>query len=214
MNILILDDHPLFADALRQVLLRLGNHVVVHIAEDARHALAFIEAGKVYDLIFVDINLPGLDGFAFIRQLHGHFVTSPWVMISGSPDAEKRRMALQQGAMGYVHKSADARTVLTAVHEVLAGNIYFPDLSPSTPIHFDAGNARGSACSQPHDMGISGRQFDVLLLMEKGLSNKEIAGELDITESTVKIHVSKLIAALAVHNRIGCVMEAQRLGLL
>jgi DNA-binding NarL/FixJ family response regulator len=207
VRILVLDDHPLFADAMRQVLLRLGNDVHIHTADTVAHALYFVDNGKVYDLILADINLPGLDGFAFIRLLRERFIASPVIMVSASQNAGKIRMAQQQGAMGYIHKSSDAKTMLNAVQQVLGGNLCFPNSNPST-------QAAPHATVKPASLGISDRQFDVLKLMEKGLSNKAIAYELHITESTVKIHVSKLFEALASHNRFSCVMEAKRLGLL
>lgn len=211
MNILILDDHPLFADAMRQVLLRLGNHVFVHMAESVGRALDYIETGKTFDLILLDLKLPGLDGFAFMRVLRERLVTTPLIVVSASEDGAKIRQALAAGAMGYVCKSADAKVMLNAIHDVLAGKICCPTGSLAETIHFPAQAAsRASAAS----VGISGRQFEILQLMETGLSNREIAVRLEIAESTVKAHVSRLIDALAVHSRLACVMEAQRLGIL
>ncbi|EIJ34073.1 response regulator [Thiothrix nivea] len=210
MNILILDDHPLFAEALRQILLRLGNHVFVHVTDHAHRAIGLIDGGKTFDLILLDLKLPGLDGFAFMRLLRDRFVTAPVVIVSASRDADKSQQALEQGAMGYIHKSSDAKTILSGIHQVLAGNMYCLPLQPAAqPINFpNVGNL------SPTEIGISERQFDTLLLMDQGFSNKEIAREMGITESTVKTHVSRLISALAVHNRTACVLEAKRLGLL
>ncbi len=208
MNILILDDHPLFAEAMRQVLLRLGNHVCVQMADSVGRALAFIDGGKSYDLILLDLKLPGLDGFAFMRVLHERLVTAPLIVVSASEDRAKVQQVVAAGAMGYIPKSSDAKSMLNVIHQVMAGNPCFPE-TPAEAIHFPA-----RATAAPASVGISHRQFDILQLMEKGLSNKEMADTLEIAESTVKIHVSKLIAALAVHNRLACVMEAQRLGIL
>lgn len=209
VNILILDDHPLYAEAMRQILLRLGNHVFVDITDDACQATALIDTGKTFGLILVDLNLPGLDGLAFIRLLRDRFVTAPVVIVSASQDTGKSREALAQGAMGYIHKSSDARAVLAAIHQVLAGKVFCSPVCKPQPIHFP-----GAGKSSPECFGISERQFDTLLLMDRGFSNKEIARKLGISESTVKTHVSRLIAALAVHNRTACVLEAKRLGLL
>ncbi|OQX06558.1 MAG: DNA-binding response regulator [Thiothrix lacustris] len=211
MNILILDDHPLFADAMRQVLLRLGNHVSVHIADSVNRALAFMDNGKTYDLILLDLILPGLDGFAFLRVLHDRLVSSPVIVVSASQDAQQIRRAVEAGAMGYIHKSSDAKAMLGVIHQVMAGNLCCPERGKSEPIRFPT---RPAAATSPTSVGISERQFEILQCMEKGFSNKGIADELEIAESTVKAHVSRLIEALAVHNRLACVMEAQRLGIL
>ena len=208
MNILILDDHPLFADAMRQILLRLDGHVSVHCAGNVQQALAFIDDANVYDLILVDLNLPGLDGLAFMRLLRDRFVTAPVIIVSASEDTRKSQQALKQGAMGYIHKSSDARMMLAGIHQVLAGNVYCIGADTPQPIYFPG------TSTLPENLGISERQFDTLLLMEQGYSNKEIARDLGISESTVKTHVSRLISALAVHNRTACVLEAKRLGLL
>ncbi|MBJ6609750.1 MAG: response regulator transcription factor [Candidatus Thiothrix moscowensis] len=204
MRVLILDDHPLFADAMRQVLLRLGNNIHIHAADNAIHALRFVDEGNEYDLILVDINLPGLDGFSFMRLLRERLVVSPVIIISASQNTQKITLAMQQGAMGYIHKSSNAKTILNSIQHVLSGRPCFPTVEP----------APRATAIEPTQLGISGRQLDVLKLMEKGVSNKVIAYELHITESTVKNHISKLFEALATHNRFNCVMEARRLGLL
>ncbi|OQX13161.1 MAG: DNA-binding response regulator [Thiothrix lacustris] len=209
MNILILDDHPLFADAMRQVLLRLGNHVSVHIADSVNRALALLDSGKTYDLILLDLVLPGLDGFAFMRVLHDRMITAPLIVVSASQEGQQIRRAVDAGAMGYIHKSFDAKAMLSVIHQVMAGNVCCPERSAPESIRFSS-----HTTVSPTSVGISERQFEILRFMEKGFSNKGIAGELDIAESTVKAHVSRLIEALAVHNRLACVMEAQRLGIL
>ena len=211
MRIQILDDHPLYADALRQTVLRLGNKVLVDISNNVHQAIEYIDTGHHYDLMLVDLGLPGLDGFCYMRLLGERRVRTPVVAISADRDAIQQQKALQQGAMAFVHKSANARMLLAAIHTVLAGDIWTDDTPP--------GSAHLSPSPQPDEVpctafGISQRQMTILKLMEAGYSNKEIANQLDISESTVKTHVSRLIAALAVHNRTACVVEGRRLGLL
>lgn len=206
MHILIVDDHPLFADALRQVFLRLSNHVIIHTAENADRAMDYIKQNPSYDLILIDINLPGLDGFGLLRQLQKHFISTPIVMISASNEPSLIRQALEQGAMAYIHKSINAKGLLHAAHEVLSGNIYFPDLTQVEQV--------SSTCTLLNTFKISERQLEILQLLAMGLSNKEIARELEITESTVKTHVSKIMSILIVNNRTSCILEAKRLGLL
>lgn len=207
MHVLIVDDHPLFADALRQVSLRLGEHIIVHIAESVEAAIRLVEYRSQYDLMLLDINLPGLDGFSFMRQLQRRFINTPVVMICSSTEPSMMRHALEQGAMAYVPKSIDAKSLLHAAHQVLRGNIYFPNFPK---------DECGREYNKPISLAlhISQRQLAVLQLIASGLSNKEIARQLKITESTVKTHVSKLMSALIVNNRTSCILEAQRLGLL
>ena len=207
MYILIVDDHPLFASALCQVALRLSKQVIVRIAASVEQAMHCFEHNKNYDLILLDINSPGLDGFGFMRQLHNQSINTPVLMIAWSTEPELMRDALEQGARAYVHKSVDARSLLHAAHQVLSGHIYFPNLN---------GTLQKPASSNTISMGlnISQRQLETLQLLATGLSNKEIARQLKITESTVKTHVSKLMSTLTVNNRTSCILEAKRLGLL
>lgn len=213
MHILILDDHPLFAEALKQIVLRLGNHVIIHLADAAHTAMAYIESGQEYDLIMVDLNLPGLDGFAFMRLLEANFVLSPVVIVSATENREEIQRALSQGALGFIPKASDAKTILGAIRTVLNGDIYVPAELQGNLQHNKASPQEEQEALRQR-LGISERQLATLQLIEQGCSNKEIARRLFISESTVKTHVSKLIAALAVSNRTACIMEAQRLGLL
>lgn len=214
MHILILDDHPLFAEALKQIVLRLGNNVIIHMADSADKALEYIESGRDYELIMVDLHLPGLDGFGFMRLLHTHFILAPVVVVSASQEPEAIRRCLEYGAMGFIPKASDAKVILNAIHTVLQGNIFLPEALKDivvNPVCVDTAQNRDKLLES---LDISPRQYVILQLIEKGLSNKEIARKLNITESTVKTHVSRLIACLAVQNRTACIMEAQRLGLL
>lgn len=206
MLILIVDDQPLFADALRQVFLRLGNHNIIHTAENTDTALDYIEKNPNYDLLVVCINLQGLDGFGLLRQLQKHFANLPIVIIAASNEPTLMIQALEQGASAYVHKSINAKGLLHTVHQVLSGNIYFPDLGESAQTD--------SRFTLAQTLKVSERQLEILKLVAIGLSNKEIARKLEITESTVKTHVSKLMVSLVVNNRTSCVIEAKRLGLL
>ncbi|WP_020396534.1 response regulator [Thiolinea disciformis] len=124
MYILVVDDHPLFAEALRQVLLRLGNHTIVHIAENADKAFQLIEQHKLYDLILVDVNLPGLDGFGLIRKLSKNFNTTPIIIISADHNIKIAQQVNKQGVMGYIHKSLQAKEIISIVRLVLGGCLF------------------------------------------------------------------------------------------
>lgn len=213
MHILILDDHPLFAEALKQVVQRLGGNTVIHAVETANRALDHIEA-RNYDLIMVDLHLPGLDGFGFMRLLKSRFILAPVIVVSATQEVGDIRRALKQGAMGFIPKASDAKSILAGIHAVLQGQIYLPDEWRHALNEEQAGDASKNRDALLGKLDISPRQFSILQQIEAGLSNKEIARKLFISESTVKTHVSNLMAALAAPNRTACIMEAQRLGLL
>ena len=214
MRILILDDHPLFADALSQIVARLEPGITIDLAESTKQAFELIEKGYNHDLILVDLKLQGLDGFGFIRALNDKFITSPVIVVSSNENIMDIQHAYELGAMGFIHKSAQSNEILSALKQVLAGNVYRHadyNLGKSGDDTFKKSTENNDSADL---FGISARQYAVLCLINNGLSNKEIARKLDISESTVKTHVSRLIESLAVHNRTACVTEALRLGLL
>lgn len=214
MRILILDDHPLFADALSQIVSRLQHNVDINLARNTKQAFELIYVGKNYDLILVDLKLEGLDGFGFMRALNDKFITSPIIVISSNQNTIDIQHAYKLGAMGFIHKSAQSDEILNAIKQVLEGKIYHaenPYLGHPEPRTTTLSSTNNDVADL---FGISERQYSVLQLMNNGLSNKEIARELGICESTVKTHVSRLIDSLAVHNRTACVTEALKLGLL
>ena len=212
VNILILDDHPLFASALSQIVLQLGGHISIDLAQDTQEAFKLIEYGKNFDLILLDLKLQGLDGFGFIRLLNNNFISSPIIVISASHNPENIQKALELGAVGFIHKSASKSVILDSIKRVMSGELVTP--TDSNPVHSPHNGTALNTEQAPKEFGISQRQYSVLQQVTNGLSNKEIARELGICESTVKTHMSQLFNALAVHNRTACVTEAQRLGLL
>jgi len=161
--------------------------------------------------MLVDLKHQGLDGFGFIRSLNDKFNTSPIIVITSNENIQDIQNAYKLGAMGFIHKSANSNEILNAIRQVLEGEIYQAERAKMTEVNCPDNNLNGNSAEH---FGISERQFSVLQLINSGLSNKEIARELDISESTVKSHVSRLIDSLAAHNRTACVTEALRLGLL
>ncbi|HPQ94397.1 MAG: response regulator transcription factor [Thiothrix sp.] len=215
MLFLILDDHPLFADALRQVLLRYADHVIVRIAPSVVQAQALINSGLAFDLFLVDLKLPGLDGFSFIHWIKKQNIATPVIVISSSDTVEYDEGLQALGVMDFIHKSADSRSILKSIHAVLL---------LKTPAGANAGDSRGHRApgqstdpvctTQQQGFCLTRRQMEILSLMNGGLSNREIGLQLNIAESTVKKHVSSLIRLFSAHNRTKCILEARRLGVL
>ena len=130
-------------------------------------------------------------------------------MLSSSEKPSDVRRALAAGALGYVPKSANSDTLMAALHLVLAGEVYVPPLlldEPPRPI-------AGARVRSDPARGLTERQFDALRLLARGLTNKEIALELELSEKTVKIHVGAIFKALGVVNRAQAAEAARREGL-
>jgi DNA-binding NarL/FixJ family response regulator len=216
MHILVADDHQLFLDGIRHILAKLGTNVTVTEASCAEQAIAHMESGLEFDLILLDLNMPGMDGMSILQRQRQRKAWLPLVIISGEEDARIIKSALDAGALGFIPKAHSGQQMLAALKSILDGEIYIPveiqkqidNLETRRPPEAAHSNAalKGS--------GITKRQYDVLQLMAKGYSNKQIAASLFLTEHTVKAHISALFSALNAGNRTECVQRAERQGIL
>ncbi|HKW37635.1 MAG TPA: response regulator transcription factor [Burkholderiales bacterium] len=200
MKILIADDHTLFREGMRHVLVRLADEVQIVEAGDCAQALKAVEDHADIALVLLDLHMPGRDGFAALDTLSRRHPALPIVVLSGSESQAEMRRALDNGAMGFIPKSATAQVMLSALRLVLSGGVYVP---PAL-VRSDAG-ARAPA--------LTPRQIDVLSRVIEGKPNKIIAGELALTEATVKAHISAVFKALDVTNRTQAARAAERMGL-
>ena len=222
MKILVVDDHALIRTALRGVLGELDRDVTVLEASDCRGAFGLIEAQPDLDLVLLDLNLPGIHGFAALEELRTRHPALPVVVLSSANDRASVTQALDQGAMGYIPKLSSNEVLISALRLVLSGGIYIPPAILArweSPTAVDpqatAASGRGSSPQKtPADMGLSGRQAQVLRLLLEGKSNKIICRELDLAESTVKNHVTLILKVLNVTSRTQAVIAAARIGLV
>jgi DNA-binding NarL/FixJ family response regulator len=220
MKALVVDDHPMMADALRLALLSLERSAEVVCVGDLAGALAATADEAAFDLALLDLGLPdceGHDGLARLREERPHL---PVVVISGASDPETIVGALDLGAMGFIPKTSSREVILNAIRLVASGGIYVPvqalKARDARPADGDAAGAlpvEEPARPAPAELGLTPRQSDVLSLLLKGLPNKLIARRLDIAEGTVKAHVSAVLQALKVTTRTQALIAATRLGL-
>jgi DNA-binding NarL/FixJ family response regulator len=207
-RVLIADDHPLFREALRQVVaLTLPDHDIAE-AQSLDEAMA-IAAGDGLDLILLDINMPGMNGFSGLIALRNHVPATPVVVISADESRETIRQAMTLGASGFIPKSMDREHMIAAVNSVLAGDVFVPvDLTETGGSRLDA---------WPDDTfrdgyaALTAQQRKVLEMLVSGKSNKLIAYELHVAESTVKAHVSAVLRKLKVTSRTQAVLNASKL---
>lgn len=217
LKILVIDDHPLIREAVRNILARLGENIVVLEAAECEAALRL--AGEHHDLglILLDLGLPGRGGMDALRMFREHYPAVPLVVLSASDERDTVVEALDCGAMGFIPKTSSNEVMLSALRLVLSGGVYLPSkvflpdghagLSslPATP----AANAPMSV----DELGLTERQLQVLALIVQGKPNKLICRDLDLAESTVKIHVTAILKALKVTNRTQAVIALSRMGL-
>lgn len=205
MKILVVDDHGLFRDGVCQLLRRMNIGIgLILEAADAQTGLAL--AGKHSDLsiILLDINLPDLAGVAMVRAFRQACLTSSLVLLSAVDDIPLIRRCMNEGAQGFIHKSAPADSILAALRRLLDGESVWldPFAKHVCPVE--------SAISGLH---LTQRQNDVLSRMCLGWSNKEIARDLAISDNTVRIHVAAILQTLGVKNRSEAIVVASKLGL-
>lgn len=201
MRILVCDDHALFRDGLQLVLDQLEESVELVGVGDAEALLAEVRATEDdLDLVLLDIGLRGMHGFDALARLRRDHPSVPVVVVSASERPEDVRQALRGGAVGFIPKSTRGTVLLSALRLVLAGGVYVP------PLVLDAAPA-----ARP--LELTPRQVDVLRLLARGLTNREISGVLGIAEGTVKSHVIRIYELLSVTNRTEAAMRLRELGL-
>ncbi len=212
MKLLVVDDHPLLRGGLRGLLLQIGEDTVVLQAGDAAEALALIALHADLDIVVLDIAMPGMNGLQAIAEFGRTRPELPVIVLSSSESPEDVRQALAQGALGYVPKSASQQTLLAAIWLVLNGDLYVPPfvLDDSRTARLSHSRTDSSA-NKPI---LTDRQMEVLRLLCQGQSNKMIALDLDLSEKTVKAHVTAIFKILNVISRTQAAAIARETGLI
>lgn len=205
---LLVDDHRLFLEGMRYMLERLEGEVEVDTADSVAGALHLFESGKQYDLLLLDLSLPELDGFSLIKSLDQRSIILPIVIVSSTSEIADIRLGLQMGASGFIHKNASSDEMLSAVKRVLAGELVLPD-TLSSQLQVALRNDDQQFLTPEPEQGIGSRQLEVLKLIDEGMSNKQIAKILAISEATVKYHIGILFKHLGAKNRTSCLLKAR-----
>ena len=192
-KLLIADDHPLFREAIANVLAsRFGGGEIAE-AGDLDEAMELVQ-GDELDLVLLDLNMPGMDGLNGLIKLRNAAPATPVVIISAEQNRTTILNSITYGAVGFIIKSLPKEQICKALEQVLSGNIYLPPeairLNTETQVKPRKDNA--SAISKEMLTSLTRRQLIVLEHMSKGESNKQIAYNLNISETTVKAHVSAI----------------------
>lgn len=215
LNILVIDDHPLFLDGIKLGLESLPDrHYDIITLSSTTQALRWFQHQRDVDLILCDLKMPDINGIEFVQHLYKRDIWIPMAIISASENPLDIANALDAGAAGFINKSSDRQALDQAIQAILAGERYVPASYGEARAPRVGLYSGKSLLSTADALGITPRQLDVLNLMEQGCRNKDICERLGIAESTVKSHTKALFQALNVDNRTACVRAAQQLGLL
>ncbi len=199
-KILIVDDHALVREGLAMLVSTLPGGATVFTAGTATEALEQAEYHTPLDAVVLDCGLPDADGGSLIHALSQRAGRAPVVVVSADESPATMQRAMQLGAAAFVPKSRTSIEVINAVKQALTGGIPVTASQVSTAIA-----APGM---------LTARQLDVLLMLEKGMTNRDIALQLGLSEKTVKNHVTALLNGLGVLNRLQAIRRARDLGLL
>jgi DNA-binding NarL/FixJ family response regulator len=205
-RILVADDHPLYRDALVSAIGGLKEDCEVSVSgsfDDAMKKLADDE----FDLVLLDLQMPGSQGLSGLAQLRAHYPSAPVVIVSATEDTGTIRRSLAMGAAGYVPKSSSIDEMREAVRLVLLGEVYVPE-------NIDPNSGATDEESELIERlrSLTPQQTRVLGMLGEGLLNKQIAYELGVSEATVKAHVSAILLKLRVDSRTQAVIQLGKLG--
>lgn len=209
-KILIADDHPLFREAISSVISSafVGSEIIE--TADLDSALDITRENDDLDLILLDLNMPGMHGLNGLISLRNEAPTIPVVIVSAEEDKQVVLQAITYGACGFITKSSPRAQMTEAIQQILNGNVYLP--SDIIRTGKESTNRRSRHEDNPISPellnSLTRRQLLVLERMSKGESNKQIAYNLNIAETTVKAHVSAILRKLGVHNRVQAILSA------
>jgi DNA-binding NarL/FixJ family response regulator len=205
-RVVLVDDHPLFVEALRVAVERAGIEVA-GTASRGDDLMALMETVEA-DAVLLDLAMPGLDGYECLVQLGERYPSTRVIVVSATDDEENIRRALDSGAVCFVGKATDPNDLAGAVHVLLSDSIHLEVPRGARPGR-QAAAANGAAAA-----GLTPRELEILRLASDGLSNSEMAKQLWVTDQTVKFHLSNIYRKLGVSNRTGASRWAREHGLL
>jgi len=201
VRILLVDDHPVVRFGLAAII---GTQSDLKVVGEASSGAESVELALRHqpDIVMMDLRLPGMSGVEAMKMIHQELPETRFVVFTTYRGDEDIHQALEAGAQGYVLKGASHVELLTAIRTVVRGQRYIPP-SVST-----------SLAGRPPSSELTNRELQILELIVNGLSNKEIAAGLGITEGTVKWHVNVLLGHLKVSDRTQAAVAALRRGIV
>ena len=212
MRVLIIDDHPLYRAGVRALLSGLDPELTAADVSNVAEALRLADMGDSFNLVLLDMNLPGTNRLEALQQIKAKFESAAVVVVSGDEDSSLILATIDAGAAGFIPKSTDPAVTIQALRLVLAHGTYLPadalrHVVDSTPMPL-------SSDDEPALPELSERQRAVLLQLLQGKANKVIARELGIAEGTVKAHLWSVYQLLGVTSRSQAMCRVHELGLL
>lgn len=206
-NFLVADDHPLFREAICSVIRSGFPDCSIIETDNLDSALQLAVENDDLDLILLDLNMPGMQGLNGLMSIRNEAPTIPVVIVSAEQDKHIVLQAITYGAVGFITKSTPREQMTAAIEQVLQGNVYLPAEIIRSEKASSVRTPRETTVSPELLQALTRRQLLVLERMAKGESNKQIAYNLDIAETTVKAHVSAILRKLNATNRVQAILS-------
>ena len=200
-TIIIADDHPLFRNALFQSVHMAISGANLIEADSLNGLLTVLSKEQEPDLLLLDLKMPGTNGLSGLIQLRAEYPELPIVVISASEEPSVITQVRNHGAFGFIPKSSDMRELLNALNQVLNGEPFFPEYATEYKINNELTEKIATLTPQ---------QYKVLTMLSDGLLNKQIAYELNVSEATIKAHMTAIFRKLNVKNRTQAVILLQQ----
>jgi len=221
MKVLVADDHALIREGMVHALKIRGVAKEIVEAHDSETVLSALQNESGIDVLLLDLYMPGANGFELLQNVCNDFPSLPVIVVSAAEEPFYMRKSIDNGASGFIPKSAPMEIMVSAIQLVKNGGIYIPpDMVSSSGSETSVPSAQMSAGVETDENSVNllgkltNRQREVLGLLAKGKSNKEIANELGVSEHTVKIHVTAILRVFNASNRTEVVVLAQSTGIL
>jgi len=225
MKVLIADDHALIRQGMAYALLDKGVASAIVEAEDKESVLRQLESETGIDIVLLDLFMPGTHEFDLLCELCDRYPELSVIVVSAAEEPHFMRKSIDFGAAGFIPKSSSMDIMLSAIHLVRSGGIYIPpdmmqSQKPTATEHdFYQDEDAGQSSISDNDIveaaqALTNRQRQVLVLLARGMSNKEIARELSVSEHTVKIHVTAILRLFRASNRTEVVVKARNAKIL
>ncbi|QJB55683.1 response regulator transcription factor [Pseudodesulfovibrio sp. zrk46] len=214
MELIIVDDHPLFREGLKTIVKRDANYSVVAEAGNGKEG---IELGKKLrpDIMLVDISMPGKNGIQMIRELKDAVPETKFIIISMHSEADYIVEAFRAGATGYMIKESAASNLIKGLETVAKGELFL-DSALSQEVVFKLLQSKGGGSDSPQDpySTLTSREQEVMRMLAEGLTTKEVAAQLYISPKTVENHRTNLMKKLGLQSTVELIRYAARLGLI
>lgn len=215
MHLLIADDHTLFRDAMVEFIRRDDPSATVTVAKSHTEAMELLKGLSDVDLVLLDLRMPGMSGLEGITKMREAYPDHKVAILSGTAEEEDVKGAMALGAVAYFPKTMSATSLLKAIQLVLGGERYMPlgqgaDIMPS---HYAEPTRKGTPGDQAALASLTPREREVLQYLVRGVSNKEIARDLNLQLPTIKLHVAGICRKLNAKNRTQAALIAQTLGI-